>query len=173
MFGKSFYEMSTDIGNDQLLEILEQWSKNCKLKDVSTGNKSKNYRFGNPFVSNPIYIEIFYTDRPIKIFGGVQTLIFIFLIREKRMAILHRIDPIYLLLAIPAVYGIFLVQQEQKAVQYTIFLGIFLAYLALEALYDFILKISFRQNWKLLTPYLCLYYAMNYGFVVMVWKTYL
>ena len=100
-------------------------------------------------------------------------LIFIFLIREKRMAILHRIGPIYLLLAIPAVYGIFLVQQEQKAVQYTIFLGIFLAYLALEALYDFILKISFRQNWKLLTPYLCLYYAMNYGFVVMVWKTYL
>ena len=100
-------------------------------------------------------------------------LIFIFLIREKRRAILHLIGPIYLLLAIPAVYGIFLVQQEQKAMQYTIFLGIFLAYLALEALYDFILKISFRQNWKLSTPYLCLYYAMNYGFVVMVWKTYL
>jgi hypothetical protein len=52
-------------------------------------------------------------------------LIFIFLIREKRRAILHRIGPIYLLLAIPAVYGIFLVQQEQKAMQYTIFLGIF------------------------------------------------
>ena len=100
-------------------------------------------------------------------------LIFIFLIREKRRAILHRIGPIYLLLAISAVYGIFLVQEEQKAMQYTIFLGIFLAYLALEALYDFILKISFRQNWKLSTPYLCLYYAMNYGFVVMVWKTYL
>jgi hypothetical protein len=75
MFGKSFYEMSTDIGNGQLLEILEQWSKNCKLKDVSAGNKSKKYRFGNPFVSNLIYIEIFYTDRPIKVFGWVQTLI--------------------------------------------------------------------------------------------------
>jgi len=55
--------------------------------------------------------------------------------------------------------------------QYSIFLGIFLAYLALEWMYDFVLKIPFRQNWKLLTPYLCLYYAMNYGFVVMVWKT--
>jgi len=80
-----------------------------------------------------------------------------------------------LLLAIPAAYGIFLVLQEQKPVQYIIFLGIFLAYLALEWLYDYVLKINFRenwrQNWKLLVPYLGLYYAMNYGFVVMSWKT--
>jgi len=98
-------------------------------------------------------------------------LIFIFLIRKNRMDTLQRIGWVYLLLAIPAAYGIFLVIQEQKAMQYSIFLGIFLAYLALEWMYDFVLKIPFRQNWKLLTPYLCLYYAMNYGFVVMVWKT--
>ncbi|MEA2021089.1 MAG: hypothetical protein U9N08_01280 [Candidatus Caldatribacteriota bacterium] len=97
-------------------------------------------------------------------------LIFIFLIRKDKMVLLKRIGWVYLLLAIPAVYGIFLVQQEQKAVQYSIFLGIFLAFLALEGLYDHILKIPFRNNWKLLTPYLILYYAMNYGFVVMVWK---
>jgi hypothetical protein len=77
---------------------------------------------------------------------------------------------VYLLLAAPAVYVILLVQQEQKDTRYSIFLVIFLAFLALEALYDFILKIPFRDNWKLLTPYLILYYAMNYGFVVMVWK---
>jgi len=80
-----------------------------------------------------------------------------------------------LLLAIPAVYGIFLVFQEQKAVQYSIFLGIFLAFLALEWLLDYVLKINFRenwkQNWKWLLPYLVLYYAMNYGFVAMPWKT--
>ena len=102
-------------------------------------------------------------------------LIFIFLIRKNRMVILQRIGWVYLLLAIPAVYGIFLVVQEQKAVQYGIFLGIFLAYLALECVYDFILKINFRENWKKnwkwLVPYLGLYYAMNYGFVVMPWKT--
>jgi len=74
-------------------------------------------------------------------------------------------------LAIPAAYGIFLVIKEHKEVQYSIFLGIFLAFLAIEGLYDYILKINFRKNWKLLTPYLILYYAMNYGFVVMVWKT--
>ena len=97
-------------------------------------------------------------------------LIFIFLIRKDKMALLKRIGWVYLLLAIPAVYGIFLVIQENKTAQYTIFLGIFLAFLALEGLYDHILKIPFRKNWKLLTPYLILYYAMNYGFVVMVWK---
>jgi hypothetical protein len=75
-----------------------------------------------------------------------------------------------LLLAVPAVYIILLVQGEQKSLQYSIFLGTFLGFLVLEALYDFILKIPFRDNWMLLTPYLILYYAMNYGFVVMVWK---
>ena len=102
-------------------------------------------------------------------------LIFIFLIRKYRMDILQRMGWVYLLLAIPALYGIFLVFQEQKGVQYSIFLGIFLAFLALEWLFDYVLKINFRvnwkQNWKWILPYLVLYYAMNYGFVVMPWKT--
>ena len=102
-------------------------------------------------------------------------LIYIFLIRKK-MAVLQRVGKFYFLLAIPAAYGIFLVQQEQKTVRYSIFLGIFLAFLALEFLYDYILKIPFRENlkkyWQLAIPYLALYYAMNYGFVVMIWKYY-
>jgi len=102
-------------------------------------------------------------------------LIFIFLIRKKRLALLRRIGWVYLLLAIPAAYGIILVVQEQKTVRYTIFLGIFLAFILLEWLYDYVLKINFRENWrknwKWVVPYLGLYYAMNYGFVVMPWKT--
>ena len=102
-------------------------------------------------------------------------LIFIFLIRKNRLALVRRIGWIYLLLAIPAAYGIILVLQEQKTVRYGIFLGIFLAYLLLEWLFDHVFKVNFRenwrQNWKLLVPYLTLYYAMNYGFVVMPWKT--
>ena len=102
-------------------------------------------------------------------------LIFIFQIRRNRFVILQRIGWVYLLLAFPAAYGIFLVVQEQKSVRYGIFLGIFLAYLLLEWLYDYVLKINFRENWrknwKLLVPYLGFYYAMNYGFVVMPWKT--
>jgi hypothetical protein len=101
-------------------------------------------------------------------------LIFIFLIRKKHFTLLQRIGWIYLFLAIPAVYAIFLVQQEQKSQRYTIFLIIFLAFLAIEALYDWILKIPFREkmDWKQLVPYIALYISMNYGFVVMVWKYY-
>jgi hypothetical protein len=99
-------------------------------------------------------------------------LIFIFLIRKKRLDLLKKLGWIYFFLAIPAVYAIFLAQQEHKAPQYTIFLGIFLAFLVIEALYDWIWKISFREtmNWMQLTPYVALYISMNYGFVVMVWK---
>jgi hypothetical protein len=102
-------------------------------------------------------------------------LIFVFIIRRNRLVLLKRIGWVYLLLGIPAVYGIFLVVKEQQTVRYSIFLGIFLAFLLLEWLYDYILKINFRENWKqnwrLILPYLGLYYAMNYGFVVMPWKT--
>jgi hypothetical protein len=102
-------------------------------------------------------------------------LIFIFMIRKDRFVILRRIGWIYLLLAIPAAYGFFLVVQEQKTVRYSIFLGIFLTFILLEWLLDYVFKINFRENWmrnwKWLVPYLGLYYAMNYGFVVMPWKT--
>ena len=101
-------------------------------------------------------------------------LIFIFLIRKNHLALLQKIGWVYFFLAIPAIYAIFLVQQEQKTQRYTIFLGIFLAFLAIEALYDWILKLPFREkmDWKLLAPYVALYISMNYGFVVMVWKYY-
>jgi hypothetical protein len=101
-------------------------------------------------------------------------LIFIFLIRKNHLALLQRIGWIYFFFALPAIYAIFLVQLENKTPRYTIFLGIFLAFLAIEALYDWILKIPFREkmDWKQLTPYVALYISMNYGFVVMTWKYY-
>jgi len=101
-------------------------------------------------------------------------LIFIFLIRKNRLALLQRFGWLYFLLAIPAVYGIILVVQEQKTVRYSIFLVIFLVFLLIEWLFDYVLKIDFRENWKKnwkwIIPYLALYYAINYGFVVMPWK---
>ena len=101
-------------------------------------------------------------------------LIFIFLIRKDHLDLVQKVGWMYFLLAIPAIYAIFLVQQEHKTQRYTIFLGIFLAFLAIELLYDWILKIPFRETmgWKLLVPYLTLYFSMNYGFVVMTWKYY-
>jgi hypothetical protein len=102
-------------------------------------------------------------------------LILLFLVRKNRLDLVNRFGWIYLLLAVPAAYGIFLVQQENRTVQYSIFLGIFLAFLFVEWLFDYVLKINFRENWrknwKWMVPYLGLYYAMNYGFVVMPWKS--
>lgn len=92
------------------------------------------------------------------------------LVRYAKAAQVAVAGKVYLALAIPAVIGIVLAQQQQKPTQYTIFLGIFLAFLVLEGIYDFVLKVSFRENWKLLTPYLMLYWSMNYGFIVMTWK---
>jgi len=99
-------------------------------------------------------------------------LILIFLIRKGHLGLVEKFGWIYFLLAIPAIYAIVLVEQEGKSQRYTIFLVIFLAFLVIEALYDWILKIPFREtmDWKLLIPYVTLYMSMNYGFVVMVWK---
>mgnify|MGYP003611135185 CR=1 FL=1 len=101
-----------------------------------------------------------------------QFLVLLFLMRKKHLRLVQKVGWAYLLLAIPAIYAMFLVQQEQKSLRYTVFLGIFLAFLAIEALYDWILKLPSRatMNWKLLVPYVDLYLSMTYGFVVMVWK---
>ena len=101
-------------------------------------------------------------------------LIVIFLVRSDHLDLLQRIGWLYFILAIPAGYAIFLVQKEKKTPRYTIFLVIFLAFLAVEALYDWVLKIPFREtmDWRLLVPYVALYVSMNYGFVMMSWKYY-
>jgi hypothetical protein len=101
-------------------------------------------------------------------------LISIFLVRKRGLVLVRRFGWLYLLLSFPAAYGIILAQQEQESARYSIFLVIFLAFLAMEWVFDHLLKIDFRtnlkKNWKLATPYLCFYYAMNYGFIVMPWK---
>ncbi|HET7279389.1 MAG TPA: hypothetical protein VFJ22_15025 [Dermatophilaceae bacterium] len=96
----------------------------------------------------------------------------IFVLRERRLDLVRQFGYLYLLLAIPAAYGIVLVLQEEKPAQYAIFLSIFLAFLAIEALYDCVLKIPFREHmdWRMLVPYVALYVSSSYGFVVMVWK---
>jgi FtsH-binding integral membrane protein len=97
-------------------------------------------------------------------------LILIFVLRGNHLDLVQSYGWLYLLLAIPAIYVMFLMRLEPKRVQYQIFLAIFLAFLVLEGLLDFVWKVPFRENWRILVPYLALYYAMNYGFIVMVWK---
>ena len=99
-------------------------------------------------------------------------LLVVFLLRKQRLDLIRRFGWLYLLLALPAGVGIVLATREQAPVQYTIFLAIFLAFLAAEALYDWVLKIPFREHpdWRFLVPYVALYVSSAYGFVVMVWR---
>lgn len=109
---------------------------------------------------------------------GVVSNIFLILIfllaRSSKMSRLKSVGTAYLSLSVPAAYILFMARQQEKPVEYSIFLAIFLAFLLLEWFYDFILKVSFRENslknWKLLVPYLALYWSMNYGFIVMSWR---
>jgi hypothetical protein len=84
-----------------------------------------------------------------------------------RMDMVSVLGYMYLTLAIPAAATLAIYPMPTV---YTIFLIIFLAYLVLECLFDFVLKVDFRRSWKLLVPYLALYYAMNYGFFVMTYR---
>lgn len=102
------------------------------------------------------------------------SLILIFIIRKNRLDLIRRFGWTYLLLSIPAILGIFLAVQGHQFAQHGVFLVIFLGFMLVEWLYDYVFKTNFRQdmrrNWKAVTPYLALYYAMNYGFIVLPWK---
>jgi len=87
---------------------------------------------------------------------------------SRRMDIVSVLGFMYLTLAIPAAAMMAIYPMPPL---YMIFLGIFLAYLALEFFFDFVFKLDFRRSWKLLVPYLLLYYAMNYGFFVMTYRS--
>ena len=100
-------------------------------------------------------------------------LITIFIVRKRlNWAGVKKIGYGYFCLGPLAIYAMILVIREQQDSAYNVFLLVFLCYLAMEILLDHVLKIEFRmlKRWYLLVPYLVLYYAMNYGFMVMSWK---
>jgi len=104
-------------------------------------------------------------------------LITIFLIRKEKLDTLRRYGKFYFLIALPAAVNVFFVFYEDADIRYFIFLIIFLLFLFVEWLYDYKIQTDFRENWlknwKWTVPYLGLYWAMNYGFVVMPWKVHL
>jgi hypothetical protein len=99
-------------------------------------------------------------------------LIAIFIVRRNPASpTLRKLGRTYLGLFIPAgVAGIVFTMVELADPLYIFYLAMFLAYLGLEALFDHVLKVDWRTNWKLAVPYLVLYYIYNYGFFVMPWK---
>ena len=112
------------------------------------------------------------------LFFGIGLVINLFLIVvfylsiTKNQSVLEKIGPYFFLLIIPALYCIFLVIKDGTSTRHLIFLIIFLVFMFIEWLFDYVLKIDFRSfnDWRTFVPYIVLYYAMNYGFVVMTWK---
>ncbi|MDD5017640.1 MAG: hypothetical protein PHO15_06035 [Eubacteriales bacterium] len=98
-------------------------------------------------------------------------MIAVFIVRKKqRLDIVRRLGYIYLALAVPAAAALAIAVIAAMALHIT-FLCIYLGFIALEFVYDFWLRLDFRTNWKLLVPYLALYYASCYGLFVMVYKS--
>ncbi len=106
------------------------------------------------------------------LFNNLLLIAIFYFSKVQNFALVKKIGRFYLLLSVPAVVALVLCVLEQKPLTYSMFLALFLAFLAFEALLDFVLKIDFRLkwNWKIIIPYVALYYASNYGLVVMSWK---
>jgi len=92
--------------------------------------------------------------------------------RIRNEGLLRKFGLAYLILTIPlTIISLIFSIVEGMASWYTIYLAIVLVYLLVEALLDWVLKIDFRSNWKLLIPYLVLYFFANYALVMIVWRT--
>ena len=99
-------------------------------------------------------------------------LLAVFVLRARHLELVLRFGWLYLLLAVPASALLVLAVREDAPRQYPVFLAIYLGFLAVEGLYDWVLRLPFREraDWRLLTPYVALYVSSCYGFVVMAWR---
>jgi hypothetical protein len=90
----------------------------------------------------------------------------------KNENLLRKFGLAYLILIIPlAIISLILSIFEGKESWNTAYLAVVLVYLGFEVLLDWVLKKEFRSNWKVLIPYLALYFFANYALVMIVWKS--
>jgi len=95
MFGKSQYIIETQQELNSICKMIEEWRKDHNLNLVKSSEGFKKFRFGSPFLSNPIYIEIDISKSPIIVHGWVQTLIPFFtwkLIETKNDNLASKLD---------------------------------------------------------------------------------
>jgi len=98
-------------------------------------------------------------------------LIIIFILRKwEKWKIVFKLGILYDFLSIPSIYLLIIAILEHYPQKDIIFLSIFILFIGFEMLLDHILKIEFRSNWKILVPYLILYYASNYSIVMLNWN---
>ena len=86
--------------------------------------------------------------------SNAVSLIAVFVMRRRRLDLVERYGWLYLLLAAPTVFGMVIASSEVSPVQHPVFPGFFLGFLALDGLYDSVLRLPFRErmDWRLLVP---------------------
>jgi len=90
----------------------------------------------------------------------------------KNKNLLKKFGLAYLIIVIPlCLTNLVLSFTESKEYLTSLFLVIVLVYLCFEVTLDWVLKKDFRKDWRLLTPYLMLYFFANYALVIIVWKS--
>ena len=75
MLGKSQFTVETTLSQKQIHEKLDHWYEVNELSEIDNNAACRTFRFGSPYFSNPIYIKVFFKERPIQIQGWVQTLV--------------------------------------------------------------------------------------------------
>ncbi len=75
MFGKYTKTIPTTLEGDALRAAIDAWCEENRLRRVKTHGNIELYRFGSPFLSNPIYIQLQPFSPEIRITGWVQTLL--------------------------------------------------------------------------------------------------
>lgn len=98
------------------------------------------------------------------------TLIF-FLTKKQRLDLVRPLGIILFSITLPGVVSLMILMIiEGVRIGFIVFSVFILSFLVIEILYDYVLKLEFRSDKKLLIPYLILYYAMNYALIAMNWS---
>jgi hypothetical protein len=75
MFGKYHQSIDTTLDANSLHEAIQNWASENELIEVKSSEHAKLYRFGSPFLSNPIYIQLELNGKQIDLSGWVQTIL--------------------------------------------------------------------------------------------------
>lgn len=94
-----------------------------------------------------------------------------FFTKKKKLHLVRPIGIILFSITLPGTVVLLILMIIEGARIGFIVFGVFiLSFLVIEIMYDYVLKLEFRSDKKLLIPYLVLYYAMNYALVSMNWS---
>jgi hypothetical protein len=94
-----------------------------------------------------------------------------FLTKKQKLHLVRPIGIILFSITLPGtVILLILMIIEGVRIGFIVFGVFILLFLIIEILYDYVLKLEFRSDKKLLVPYLILYYAMNYALIALNWS---